>query len=334
MKPPLVYVVVLNWNGRADTLACLSSLERLQYPEFHTIVVDNGSQDGSQDAIRSTFPEVELIETGKNLGFAGGNNVGIRRAVARGTDYVLLLNNDTEVDPGMLDAFVRAASAHPGAGVFSGKIYLHGAPDRIWYAGTEWDPQTVHFRHLGLDQIDDGNSFCTIKETAFACGCAFFFPASRVKDVGLLDEEFFLYFEETDWCYRARAKGYASVLVPDAKLWHKVSASVGAGSPLMDYFMTRNKLLWAEKNLEPAARRQIRSFIVKSLWRRFFFAPALPSGGHLVKRVLWAGNSWLKTVRRNAADVHVIATFYGLRDFYLRRFGNCPAAVRGLSAKS
>ena len=246
---PTVFVVVLNWNGRDDTLACLESVDKITHPDFRVIVVDNGSADDSVDAIRATFPEVELIETGANLGFSGGNNVGIKRAPQLGADYVLLLNNDTVVDPGLLDAFVAAARCFPDAGVFSAKIYFHAEPNRIWYAGARWSARATRFEQVGEGVLDDGISFSTICETDYACGCAFFVPAARLREIGLLDDNFFLYFEETDWCYRAREAGYPSIFVPEAKLWHKVSVSFGGeGSPLALYFQTRNRLLWAKRH--------------------------------------------------------------------------------------
>ncbi len=328
---PLVDIVILNWNGCRDTLACLASLRRLTYSNFHTIVVDNGSTDGSACEIRSAFPDVELIETGQNLGFAGGNNVGIRRALERQSDYALLLNNDTEVDPKLIDAFVAAARNNTDAGVFSGKIYYHSEPERIWYFGTKWNPNTTHFDHPGHGVIDDGIGFSGISDTDYASGCAFFFSTARAQDVGLLDEDFFLYFEETDWCYRARAKGYRSVVVPEAKLWHKVSASTGGvDSPLMIYFMTRNKLLWAKKHLNRRMQNKILGSILRKLWRPVFLSPNAQAGIPLLKMYYWTARAMLKAIKHSATNTQSIAVLYALRDFYLGRFGDCPLAVRTL----
>ena len=147
---PRVAVIVLNWNGREDTLECLRSIRSIAYSNFGVIVVDNGSTDGSVAAIRASQPSVEVIDTGENLGFAGGNNVGIRRALELGADYVLLLNNDTVVDPGLLRAFVAAAALHPEAGAFGAKIYFHSEPTRIWYAGARWEAGAGELRSRGL----------------------------------------------------------------------------------------------------------------------------------------------------------------------------------------
>lgn len=328
---PSVTLVILNWNGRDDTLACLDSVAKLRYPEHRDIVVDNGSVDDSVPAIRHRHPDVELIETGRNLGFAGGNNVGIRRALESGADYVLLLNNDTEVDPGLLDAFVAAARQRPDAGVFSAKIYFHAEPRRIWYAGAAWNAAAARFDQLGEGVVDDGGAaYSTLAETAYACGCAFFVSAARLREVGLLDEDFFLYFEETDWCARAQAAGHPSIVVPDAQLWHKVSVSFGGeGSPLALYFLTRNRLLWARKHGSPQQRQAVRRATLRSLWQRL--GPPL-AGRHMTPpRTL---KSWWWSVREAFTDPHNRAFVLGVRDFWRSRFGDCPPVVRELAIQA
>jgi GT2 family glycosyltransferase len=326
-----VAVVVLNWNGRDDTLACLRSLALLRGARPSVIVVDNGSADGSVTSIRQQHPEVELIETGRNLGFAGGNNVGIRRALESGADYVLLLNNDTEVDPGLIDAFVAAARQRPDAGVFSAKIYFHADPQRIWYAGAAWNSEAARFDQVGEGELDDGRpAFSRLAETAYACGCAFFVSAARLREIGLLDEKFFLYFEETDWCFRARAAGHPSVFVPEARLWHKVSVSFGGeGSPLALYFLTRNRLLWARKHGNPAQRSAVR----RATWRGLVQRLVAPLVGRQVAPPR-TPRTWWWGVRQALADPHNRAFFLGVRDFWRGRYGNCPPVVRELAASA
>ena len=324
---PSVFIIILNWNGRDDTLACLESLGKIAYADFSVIVVDNGSADNSVEAIRAAFPEVDLIETGANLGFSGGNNVGIQQALARGADYVLLLNNDTVVDPGLLDAFVAAAGHYPDAGVFSAKIYFHAEPKRIWYAGARWNDKTVRFEQVGEGVLDDGQRFSTLCETDYACGCAFFVPAARLREIGLLDDQFFLYFEETDWCYRARKAGYPSIFVPEAKLWHKVSVSFGGeGSPLALYFQTRNRLLWAKRHATLRRRLGVYAESVYALFRRFAFPLVRTRKGQPFSL---KGGWW--SVREVFHDPSNLACFMGFRDFWLGRFGNCPDVVRELA---
>lgn len=327
---PLVAIVILNWNGREDTLACLASLSSLSYANVELIVVDNGSMDGSATAIRAAHPTVDVIEAGLNLGFSAGNNVGIYRALERGADFVLLLNNDTEVAPDLVDAFLAAARRHPQAGAFAGRIYFHAEPRCIWYAGTAWNSKAACFEHLGEGIVDDGSSFAIESETAYACGCAMFVSSARLRELGLLDESYFLYFEETDWCFRARSAGYPSIYVPGARLWHKVSASVGGeGSPLMLYFTTRNRLLWARRYGSAAQRWAVWRATLSALWRRF----VVPVG----RRYGVAGRgarAWWWQIRSAWRDPRSRALLLGVRDYILHRFGDCPAIVRELARQA
>jgi hypothetical protein len=327
---PCAYIVILNWNGRDDTLACLASVAKIRYPNFRIIVVDNGSADDSVAAIGMAFPDVEIIETGKNLGFAGGNNVGIKRALEHGSDFVFLLNNDTEVDPGILEAFVAAAERFPDAGVFSGKIYFHAEPNRIWYAGAQWNSKASRFMQVGEGLLDDGLTYSSACETGYACGCAFFIPARRLREIGLLDEDFFLYFEETDWCFRAKEAGHPSIFVPNAKLWHKVSVSFGGeGSPLALYFITRNRLLWARRHATLPWRLRVHAEAIRSLFRRFVF----PLAGTQL-RSSFTPRAWWWSVRGAFKDPRNVAFFLGVRDYWLRRFGDCPPVVRQFAKKA
>lgn len=326
-----VAVVVLNWNGKADTLECLKSIQQIDYPFFEVVVVDNGSQDGSIEAIRESFPDVMLLATGKNLGYAGGNNVGIRYALDHSADYVLLLNNDTVVDSNLLTAFYQASMDVPDAGVFGAKIYFYTRPTRLWYAGALWRKDIMRFEHVGFDK-EDGPQFSDLVETDYVTGCALFARAEVFRNIGLLDEDYFLTYEETDWCYRARAAGFRNMYVPSAMLWHKISVSFGgAESPLTNYFMTRNHLLWGSRHLGLRERfslhygywHLIRDAILPS------FSVSVAEQTFLT-RLLWSFSSWVKDTRRNIANPRNKAVLLGLRDYYLRRFGDCPPAVRSL----
>ena len=322
---PTIFVVILNWNGRDDTLACLASVMQITYSAFRVLVVDNGSSDDSVSAIRSRFLNVEVIETGSNLGFAGGNNVGIQRALDLGADYVLLLNNDTEVASDLLEALLAAAQRFPQAGAFSAKIYFHAEPDRLWYAGASWNEAAARFEQVGEGVRDDGRqAFGIAAETEYACGCAFFVSAARLREIGLLDADYFLYFEETDWCFRARASGHPSIFVPDAKFWHKVSVSLGGeGSPLQMYFVTRNRLRWARRHGTKAQRHAI----WRATWLGLRHRLRPTSAGSGVKAWWWA-------IREGFADPHSRAMLLGARDYLLGRFGDCPPIVRELAQRS
>lgn len=335
-QAPSIEIIILNWNGKADTLACLDSVRQIDYPNYKVMVVDNGSTDDSVIAIRDTFPDIELVETGANLGYAGGNNFGIRIAMEREVDYVLLLNNDTVVDPQMLHGFVEAALAKPEAGAFAAKIFYFSEPTKLWYAGGSWRHDGLYFVHDGMGEVDDSNRYGALREIDYACGCALFMRHKALDEVGLLDETFFLTYEETDWCYRAREKGFASVFVPEAKVWHKVSASFGGQeSPLVAYFMARNKLLWAERHLPRRDhwRLVLQTFgdIRSGLLPPFSYIRA--ESGVSPRHLYWGVRAYIRNMTERYREPTRQASLAALRDFLLRRFGDCPDAVRKLARK-
>jgi GT2 family glycosyltransferase len=236
--------VVLNWNGGDDTLAALESLNGVE-----TICVDNGSEDGSPDAVAERFPQVELIRTGVNLGFAGGNNVGIRRALGRGADWVLLLNNDAVADAELPAALTAAAEARPDAGVLACKVFFAEPPDVLMYAGGRVNLRLGYWgRQDGFGERDDGR-FDSLRDVDRATGAAMAVSRAAIERAGLLDESLFAYAEDTEWCLRIREAGFAVVFVPDAKVWHVGSASTGGlSSPTSIYYDTRNMIAVAERH--------------------------------------------------------------------------------------
>jgi len=236
--------VVLNWNGGDDTLAALESLHGVE-----TVCVDNGSDDGSPDAVAARFPHVELIRTGVNLGFSGGNNVGIRRALARGADWVLLLNNDAVADAGLPAALAAAAAERPDAGVLACKVFFADPPDVLMYAGGRVNLRLGYWgRQDGFGQRDDGR-FDTLRDVDRATGAAMAVSRAAIERAGLLDESLFAYAEDTEWCLRIREAGFGVVFVPDAKVWHVGSASTGGmRSPTSIYYDTRNMIAVAERH--------------------------------------------------------------------------------------
>jgi GT2 family glycosyltransferase len=245
---PRVTIIVLNWNGLADTLACLESLSRLdcadQVGAYEVMVVDNGSTDGSPAAIRERFPGVTLIENGRNLGFTGGNNVGLRRALERGSDYALLLNNDTEVTPDFLRLLVEAAEADPRVGIAGPTIYYYDQPKTIWSAGGGIDWRRGRTWMLGLNERDIGEFGQEPQEVDFVTGCAMLVKRAVLERVGLLDDRFFAYYEEAEWCVRAQRAGFKIIHLPRAHIWHKISPLARADVPQVHYYMTRNRLLF------------------------------------------------------------------------------------------
>jgi len=248
MAQPLVYVVIPNWNRRDDTLACVESLLQMDYPDFRIVVVDNGSTDDSVQAMARQFPGVEQITNGRNLGFAAGANVGIRHALARGADFVFVANNDTSVAPDALGVMVEAASPQD-VGLVGPKIYYAGDPQRIWSVGAWRHRLTLEITGCRRGQLDadpDGEPF----EVDFVTGCAMLIRRGCLEQVGLFDERFFMYYEDSDYCLRVRSAGYHVLVVPRAKMWHKVATSSGGSdSPMERYHMARSSVLFFRKHV-------------------------------------------------------------------------------------
>lgn len=244
MTPPSVLIVVLNWNGCQDTLACLASLQQLEYPAHTLLVIDNGSTDQSVATIRSRFPDVLVIETGANLGYAAGNNVGLRYALMQKYDYVLLLNNDTEVAPDFLTPLVATCEQEPAIAAVGPKTYFYDRPDVLWAAGAVIDWHQGGRTYMrGMLEIDQGQ-FDQACNVDFVPGCACLVRTSILEQVGLLDERFGMYYEETEWCARMTQAGWRIVYVPAGKVWHKVQLQSQELSPRITYYMARNRLLF------------------------------------------------------------------------------------------
>jgi GT2 family glycosyltransferase len=273
-----VTAVVLSWNGREDTLACLRSLEQATYSALSVVVVDNNSQDGSTEAVREAHPDVRVIGLEENRGFAGGVNVGLRAALDDGAEHVLLLNNDTTVEPGFLEPLVEAASA-PDVGAACAQILHAESPQLVWYAGAAYDPRRGHQgRHTGYGEPRLPAAVGPYA-TDRACGGAMLIPRRAAEGVGALDEDLFAYAEDVDWSLRARAASLSILVVPASVVFHRVSAaSGGASSPDTLYYALRNGLVVAERacplgRLGTARRRAEAALAfsaqaLRSPWRR------------------------------------------------------------------
>ena len=235
---PLVYVVILTWNGRDDTLECIKSVSELKYPHYRILVVDNASTDGTLAAINTLFPALETVANPRNLGFAAGNNVGIRYALTHGAEYVLLLNNDVVVDTHLLGELVAASESRPDAGILVPKIYYFGEHKRIWSAGAQWKFFPPRVTMIGLGQ-EDGPAFNSPRQLDYATGCAMLIRRGVFEEVGLLDPDFFMYQEDYAFSYSVRRAGFRIFYAPSAVMWHKVSKSTGEDSPEKWY-------LWAQ----------------------------------------------------------------------------------------
>ncbi|MDX1607676.1 MAG: glycosyltransferase family 2 protein [Candidatus Spechtbacterales bacterium] len=250
---PLVYIVMLNWNGIEETLESLESLRSLRYPNYEVVLVDNGSDNNEGDKIKEVYPEIHLIKNDKNLGFAEGCNIGMRHAIGKGADYILLLNNDTSVDPDFIDILADFSENNKKTAVVSPKIYYYDS-DKIWFNGAKLHIWAGLFKHIDNGRTDKEAQVKQPTSVETASGCAFFIRTSALKDIGLLYSPYFAYYEEADWSFRARRAGYDVMVVPESKIWHKVSAATGKKgentlSPFQAYFFGRNPRIFAERNL-------------------------------------------------------------------------------------
>ena len=284
-----IVILILNWNGWQDTLECLESVYQIDYENFDVILVDNHSHDYSLDKIRAycageleveseflnyqiknkpikvlefyenettsfnDFHELIIIKNRKNYGFPGGNNVGIKLALENlDPDYILLLNNDTIVDQHLLKNLVQEGQKNKKVGILGPKIYYYDEPEVIWSAGCKISWKLARGIQIGSGELDQGQ-YDYIREVEYVSGSAFLIKTEVIRKIGLMDENYFLYFEESDWTLRANEAGFKSLYVPEAKVWHKVSRSGGGMSkPVGLYYITRNRWIfmkkWAEKS--------------------------------------------------------------------------------------
>lgn len=239
---PSVVAIVLNWNGRDVLGDCLRSLLANDYQNLQILVVDNGSNDGSVSLVSDAFPTVQVLSSPTNLGFAAGNNLGIREALQQGIDYLLLLNNDTVVDEKCISRLVDTAETDHYAAL-NPKIYYFDPPDRLWYAGGAFSLWRGVSEHWGRKTLDSGRHESS-RPVTFLTGCALFLRASVLREVGLLDEQLVSYAEDADLDLRIRRAGYRLGYVPAAKVWHKegYSALKHEGQAFRYYLYVRNSL--------------------------------------------------------------------------------------------
>ncbi len=239
---PSVHTVILTWNSREDALACLQSLAASNYPNLHTILVDNASGDGTVEEVRRHFAVVEAIENSRNLGFAEGNNVGMRRALNGGAEYVLLLNPDVTVEPDAIARLVESGESSPKIGMLCPRIISVADPLKQ-YLGATLDVSRVFAEETLAGEQQEP------QDTDYAPGCAVLIKSSVVDRIGLLDPAFFAYFEDTDWSYRARRAGYRIVAVPEACVHHKGTVDQATQkAPLAHYLYRRNQWLFMHKH--------------------------------------------------------------------------------------
>ncbi len=274
LNEPLLYIIILNTSRREDTLACIRTLQANTYGNKVIVVLDNASTDGSPEAIRRAFPDVQVMLLEKNLGYAGNNNVGIVHAMQKGAEWVLVLNEDTLLDPDCLRLMVEAGERDPKIGIVGPLVYHADEPTVIQSAGGRLGPYWESI-HIGQNEPDQ-EQFREPLDVEWVSGCAIMVRRGVIDDVGMLDERFFYYWEETEWCMRATRAGWKILNAPAAKLWHKGVKRDYKPGPSVSYYGTRNRFLTFSKHRAPApvwarawfdTTRTLVSWTVKPRWR-------------------------------------------------------------------
>lgn len=282
MTEPPVFAVILNWNGVVDTVECIESLQKVNYSNLKILIVDNGSTGDDVKILRNKFGQsVQIIENKVNRGFTIGCNIGITYALRNGADYVLLLNNDTIVDPDFLTHLVNIAEKEKEIGILGPMIMYYDKPGIIDSLGAKLNYWIGTFRVLGKGAKDCGQ-FDEIQDVDFVGGAAMLIKKKVFDEIGFLYPPFFANWEETDFCVRARRHGFRIIAVPHAKIWHKVARSLSLYDERRAYLILRNAILFMRRN---ASTPTFISFIFFHLFIRApFFSMEIPFGQKM-KRV-------------------------------------------------
>ncbi len=264
MDTPLVSIITVNYDHPEVTLALLSSLRLITYPKIEIIIVDNASPKDDPSILKKNFSEIIFIQSSVNLGFAGGNNLGVRSAKGK---YVLFINNDTEVEPGFLEPLVAKCESDKRIGAVSPKIKFYYQPDTIQFSGqAPINHYTMRSYGYGYGAKDIGQ-FDKDALTNFVHGAAMMMPISVIKQVGLMPESYFLYYEELDWCSSIKRAGYQLWYVHNSTILHKESVSTGKMTPFKTYYMNRARLLYLRRNLKGF------TFLAATLYQFFVAVP-------------------------------------------------------------
>ncbi len=246
MSEPLVFIIILNTNRKADTLECLSSIVKSTYQNYTVLILDNASTDGSVETIRTQYPQVQIISLKENRGYAGNNNVGIQAALTQGADWIFLLNEDTMMAPDCLTQLVEMGESQSNIGILGPMVYHYDEPNIIQSAGGHLDNR-LYSIHLGQNEQDIGQ-YVEPHPVDWISGCAILVRRLVIDQIGSLDENFFIYLEELDWCMRTRENGWNIFHIPHAKLWHKGVQRNYHPAPSVTYYFTRNRFLLLSKH--------------------------------------------------------------------------------------
>jgi len=266
---PLVVALVLNWNNLPDTLECVRSVRTSDYPNLALWVVDNDSIEDPTPVLQKECPEIRVLRNSRNLGYGGGNNSGLRMAMAQDATYVLLLNNDVVVAPGMVRRLVMAAESDARIAMATPVVFYYDRPTDVYWDGGFVNWATGDTPHDSRPLAVDGG----LVKSEWLDGCVLLARVAAIQEIGLLDERYFLYFEDTEWSVRALRRGWKNVVVTDAQAWHKVSRSTGGNAnPAVQFYFLRNRYLFMRAHHPHARSVRWRIRYLRRVWRDYLWA--------------------------------------------------------------
>ena len=292
---PSVTVIILNWNGYDDTYECIESLQRITYKNCEILLIDNGSDTENILKLENKFEKIKIIRSKENLGYSGGNNIGINYALQQNADFILLLNNDTIVEPDFLNYLISEMLENTSVGITVPKINYYKNPELVWYAGGYISK--IRGSGFTIGEGDLSKNHIKNKYVTFATGCCLLIKSDVIKDIHLLDENYFLYLEDVDYCMRCSLAGYKILFVARSKIYHKVSISSKKQNYLLPlYYVTRNRFYFVKK-FNP---------------RLFYLSFPIISLIFLVKCGFWILNGELEKIK---------VVKFSIKDFILKRMG-------------
>jgi GT2 family glycosyltransferase len=312
--PPLISIITVNYNGLELTVELLNSIRNLSYKNLEVFVVDNASKESPQPYLAQHFPEVKCIRSEANLGFAGGNNIAARQAKG---DFIFYINNDAEITEGSLEKLVALFEKRPKLGIVSPLICYFNeskgeSSDLIQYAGmTQMNPMTARNATIG-EKTRDSGQYADAMPTAYAHGAAMMISRKASEKVGLMFEDFFLYYEELDWCERIRKAGFEIYVEPRARIYHKESATVGSSSTLKTYYINRNRIYFMRRNYNGL------NFLAFALFMLFVAIP---------KNIL----TFILRGPSGHAKVFIKAVYWNVIDWFSKSFKQNPTTQSALS---
>jgi hypothetical protein len=260
-----VSIILLNYNGYEDTIECLKSLQKLQYSSLEVIVVDNKSPDNSVSEIKSFLSEnctyneidniyispgfsIKFILSDFNGGYGFGNNIGINYAINNGADYLLVLNNDVLVTPDFIEPLLKRSIQNHNIGILCGKILYHPEVDKVWFSGGSYSLATGRTKHFNFNKLDKNIKLKEQDKTTFISGCCWFIPSAVINKVGLIDDSYFMYAEDLEFCHRVQKHGYTLEYVPESIIYHKVGSTTGRDSDFSVFWCTKNTIRFLYEN--------------------------------------------------------------------------------------